>query len=99
MDDWDPVLAPTTRLRKWFGHEPENFANFAGRYEKEFLRKKTAKAKMQQLPRISKNKTVTLVYSARNETHDNAVVLARLLAKHCDASVDPGIANLPSVHR
>ncbi|MEJ2292661.1 MAG: DUF488 family protein, partial [Deinococcales bacterium] len=68
-------LAPSSELRRWFGHEPGRFEDFAERYRAE-LRGSEALA---ALRRLAEGGTVTLVYAARDEQHNNARVLRDLL--------------------
>ena len=76
--EWRKDLAPTTSLRKWFGHEPTRWTEFRRRYRTELSRFGTMDA-LQKLARLSCKRTVTLVYSAADEEHNQAVVLKELL--------------------
>jgi len=81
IDSWLKEVAPSTELRKWFGHDPERFDAFCQRYLAE-LKKKPADDAFSALQQIVKDhKTVTLVYGAKDETHNQAVVLAEELKK------------------
>lgn len=81
IDSWLKEVAPSTELRKWFGHDPERFDAFCQRYLAE-LKKKPANDAFSALQQIVKDhKTVTLVYGAKDETHNQAVVLAEELKK------------------
>lgn len=73
LDGWNKDVAPSPGLRKWFGHKPERFEEFAKRYRAE-LRHNPA---LDELKRL-KGK-VTLVYGARDPAINHAVVLAKLL--------------------
>ena len=73
LDGWNKDVAPTPALRKWFGHKPERFEEFAKRYRAE-LKHNPAVAEMCKL----KGK-VTLVYGARDPAINHAVVLAKVL--------------------
>ena len=73
---WLKDVAPSTELRKWFGHAPARWKQFQVRYRKELREKKDA---LEQLKRKSKAHTVTLVYAARDEQHNEALVLKRVL--------------------
>jgi uncharacterized protein YeaO (DUF488 family) len=73
---WLRDVAPSTALRKWFGHAPARWKRFQTRYRKE-LREKTDVLEM--LKRKSKAHPVTLVYAARDEQHNEALVLKRIL--------------------
>jgi uncharacterized protein YeaO (DUF488 family) len=72
VDKWLKDVAPSTELRKWFNHEPEKWASFRTRYQAE-LRGSTAFAEL--LGDIHAHKTVTLLFGARDEQHNDAVAL------------------------
>jgi uncharacterized protein YeaO (DUF488 family) len=74
LDLWAKELAPSPALRRWFGHEPDRFREFAERYHAE-LRAGPARALLAELTRRSARGTVTLVYGARDEHHNGAIVL------------------------
>jgi uncharacterized protein YeaO (DUF488 family) len=69
-------IAPSTEMRKWFGHDPNRWIEFRQRYLKE-LKQKTDLIK--QLKRKAKEVTVTLIYAARDEAHNGALVLKQVL--------------------
>jgi uncharacterized protein YeaO (DUF488 family) len=73
---WLKDVAPSTELRKWFGHDPARWKQFQARYRKELREKKDA---LELLKRKSNAHTVTLVYAARDEQHNEALVLKRVL--------------------
>jgi uncharacterized protein YeaO (DUF488 family) len=73
---WLKDLAPSTELRRWFGHDPAKWKQFQARYRKE-LREKTESLKL--LRQKSKKRTVTLLYGARDEEHNEARVLKKVL--------------------
>jgi uncharacterized protein YeaO (DUF488 family) len=73
---WLKDVAPSTALRKWFGHTPARWKQFQARYRKELREKKDV---LELLKRKSKAHTVTLVYAARDEQHNEALVLKRIL--------------------
>jgi uncharacterized protein YeaO (DUF488 family) len=78
VDLWLKDVAPSTELRKWFGHDPAKWREFQGRYRKELAAKKDA---MKLLAEKCKKDTVTLLYGARDEEHNEALVLKAILAK------------------
>jgi uncharacterized protein YeaO (DUF488 family) len=78
LDAWEKDLAPTTELRKWFDHKPERFAEFKKRYRAEL---KDNPAVTDVLASIGRAKA-TLLYSAKDETMNQAVVLAEFLNAH-----------------
>lgn len=77
VDLWLKDVAPSTELRKWFGHDPARWKQFQTRYRKELQEKKDA---LQLLKQKSRGHTVTLVYGARDEEHNEALVLKQILA-------------------
>jgi uncharacterized protein YeaO (DUF488 family) len=77
LDDWLKEVAPSHELRRWFGHDPERWAEFRRRYEEEL---KGAPA-LEQLKRMAAEGPLTLLYAARDEAHNEAVVLAEHLRR------------------
>ncbi|HTL32009.1 MAG TPA: DUF488 family protein [Kofleriaceae bacterium] len=80
IEKWLKDVAPSNELRKWFGHEPSRFSEFRERYRHE-LRSEPARTALAQVANRAARGTVTLVYSAHDKEHNNAVVLARLLER------------------
>ena len=78
LDAWEKELPPSSKLRKWFGHDPVRFPEFRRRYIDE-LRAKGLR--LQELRRHARIGTLTLVYSARDSEHNDAVVLAEVLRR------------------
>src|SRR5689334_8873624 len=76
VDLWLKEMAPSTELRKWFGHDPEKWKQFQLRYRKELQEKKDA---LKLLKRKCKDQTVTLLFGARDEEHNEALVLKKIL--------------------
>src|SRR5262249_49340517 len=74
---WLKDVAPSADLRKWFDHRPERWAEFRKRYAAELDRNPEATAKLRAL--IARG-PVTLLYSARDEEHNQALALAEYLA-------------------
>ncbi len=72
VDLWLKDVAPSTELRKWFDHDPAKWKEFQSRYRKEL---RTAKEAIGLLKKRSKAGTITLLYGARDETHNEARVL------------------------
>ena len=72
VDEWLKDIAPSEGLRRWFGHDPDRFEEFANRYREEL----TDAAAWTELRRIARDRdAVTLLYDARDTEHNNAVVL------------------------
>lgn len=82
IDEWMKDIAPSTELRKWFNHDPERWPEFQRRYTGELAQRV---AELDRLRALARRGTVTLVYSAHDEAHNDAVVLKDLL------SADPPI--------
>lgn len=76
IDLWLKEIAPTTELRKWFGHDPEKWKEFKKRYKKELKDNTDA---VDQVKQQLKKGNITLVYSAKDEAHNQAVVLQEYL--------------------
>jgi uncharacterized protein YeaO (DUF488 family) len=76
LDEWARELAPSDELRRWFDHIPERFDQFRSRYRNEL---EAHAEKLAELRRRAGEGRVTIVYAARDEAHNNAVVLAELL--------------------
>ena len=77
ISDWLQTLAPSTELRQWFGHDLEKWTEFIRRYRRELRQKPSELSSLRALVRT--HRVVTLVYAARDENHNNAVVLRQLL--------------------
>lgn len=76
VDLWLKDVAPSTELRKWFDHDPAKWEEFQVRYRKELHEKKDA---LELLKEKSDDHMVTLVYGARDEEHNEALVLKGIL--------------------
>ncbi|SFV29676.1 DUF488 domain-containing protein [Hyphomicrobium facile] len=76
LDEWEKDIAPSTELRKWFGHDPERWAEFQRRYRAELREHDDI---LKRIRALAKSHTVTLVYSAHDEEHNDAVVLKDVL--------------------
>lgn len=76
LDEWMKDVAPSAELRKWFGHDPERWQEFARRYRAELSENGVLLKKLRALARKGR---VTLVYSAHDEIHNDAVVLRNVL--------------------
>ncbi len=80
---WFKEIAPTDALRNWFGHDPERWVEFRRRYREEL---KSQQPALQPLRDALKRGPVTLVYSAHDEAHNQAVVLQEFLQKPAPAT-------------
>ena len=76
LDEWNKDIAPSPALRKWFNHQPERFEAFSAQYQEEL----EAKAgELDRLRDIARTKQVTLLYAAKDELHNQAIVLKNVL--------------------
>ena len=78
VDHWLKDVAPSTELRKWFAHDPAKWAEFRTRYLEEL---KKDKEQFLLLRQEAAKGTVTLVYGARDQQHNEALVLQRVLTR------------------
>ena len=81
LDEWLKDLAPSTKLRKEFGHDPAHWKSFVSAYKKELQSPKARELIQRLAQQASGKRTLTLLYSARDEEHNNAVVLKDILEK------------------
>jgi uncharacterized protein YeaO (DUF488 family) len=77
IDEWARELAPSSELRHWFAHEPDRFDEFRRRYVKEL---RGRQEELEALRERARNKTVTLLFAARDTERNNAVVVADALS-------------------
>jgi len=75
---WEKELAPSAKLRRWFAHEPRRFEEFRQRYIEEL---RDQRPRLTALRRRARDGTLTLVYSAHDTEHNDAVVLAEILRR------------------
>ncbi|TZF84037.1 DUF488 domain-containing protein [Pedobacter sp. BS3] len=78
LDEWAKAVAPSDALRKWFNHDPEKWAEFCRRYEAELKENEAVEALIEQ---VKEHKTVTLLYAAHDEEHNQALVLQKYIHK------------------
>ena len=76
IDLWLKEIAPSAALRTWFGHDPAKWSGFRARYVRELQKKGAA---VEQLMAHVRHGTVTLVYGAKDQEHNGAVVLKEYL--------------------
>jgi DNA-3-methyladenine glycosylase len=77
FDEWAKDVAPSTELRRWFGHDPAKFDEFVERYRAEL----SGSDKLAELrARCRQHPVVTLLYGAKDTEHNQAVVLRELLS-------------------
>lgn len=77
VDIWFKEIAPTDHLRKWFSHDPKKWETFKKKYIKELKENKSSLDKIKDLKK--EHKIITLIFSAKDEQHNNAVVLSEFL--------------------
>jgi uncharacterized protein YeaO (DUF488 family) len=75
LDAWERDLGPSTRLRLWFGHDPERWLEFQARYLLELAQPEQAQT-LDELAMAARRGPVTLVYGARDREHNQAQVIA-----------------------
>ena len=81
LDHWLKNIAPTSELRKWFNHDPQLYAAFKEKYEKELRENEEQQEAFNELQDIIANskQDVILLYGAKDEQHNQAIVLQQLL--------------------
>lgn len=80
LDAWHKDLAPSTALRKWFSHDPQKWDEFCLRYRKE-LQQPELHSAIQELGKLARMQTITLLYGAADTLHNHAVVLKELIER------------------
>ncbi|UEX79716.1 DUF488 domain-containing protein [Spiribacter halobius] len=86
VDRWLKEVAPSTELRKWFGHDPERWAEFRRRYRRELADVPEA---LRELMALCRRGPVTLLFGARDREHNQAVVLREVLREELAAEDEP----------
>ncbi len=76
FDEWAKDLAPSAELRKWFGHDPNLWGEFQKRYRAELKKNSEVDTFIEQ---HEDKKVITLVYGAKDEAHNHALVLQQYL--------------------
>ena len=77
LDEWLKEIAPSTKLRKWFNHEPGKFDEFTRRYKGELTNREKEVKHLFEVTAV--NQQVTLLYAAKDEEHNHALVLKEFL--------------------
>lgn len=78
LDNWLKEVAPSDKLRRWFGHDPARWEEFQRRYFEELDERPDVRQAVKELAR---EKTVTLLYAAHDPQHNNAVALKNYLQR------------------
>jgi uncharacterized protein YeaO (DUF488 family) len=94
-DAWMKEVAPTTRLRQWFGHRVERWEGFRRRYRKELDANPSG---WEPILDAARRRTVTLLYSAHDTLHNGAIVLRDYLVER-SAQRSQGTSRQPGPHR
>jgi uncharacterized protein YeaO (DUF488 family) len=76
LDEWIKEIAPSSELRTWFGHDPRRWDEFRKRYRTELAEHSET---LKDLRRRAREGPITLVYSARDEIHNDAIVLRNVI--------------------
>jgi uncharacterized protein YeaO (DUF488 family) len=78
IDEWARDLAPSTTLRRWFGHDPARWSEFQKRYHAEL---RTRSDRLASLAALARRRRITLLYAARDSRYNNARALQRAVAR------------------
>jgi len=78
IDEWLKEIAPSTRLRKWFGHDPARWKEFKKKYAAELDGQRD---QVEKLAREASKRRITLLFSAKDTEHNNAVALKEYIEK------------------
>lgn len=76
IDYWYKEITPSNDLRKWFGHKPERFSEFAKLYQEELSHQTQ---RLEQIKELSKKQPVTLLYAAKDPKINHAIILKEVL--------------------
>lgn len=79
LDDWDKMIAPSNKLRKWFNHDPQKFSKFSEAYRKELAENPETPKFIAKIRLKMANGDIILLYSAKDEDHNQAIVLRNYL--------------------
>jgi len=83
LDGWMQEVAPSDDLREWFDHDPDRWDEFSERYRDELDDRSEL---VDRLLECAQSGTLTLLYAAADEEHNNAVVLADYLTHRLDGN-------------
>ena len=78
IDEWLKEIAPSARLRKWFGHDPARWKEFKKKYAAELDGQRD---QVEKLAREASKRRITLLFSAKDTEHNNAVALKEYIEK------------------
>ncbi len=91
IDEWYREIAPSTELRKWFNHREDLWEEFRRKYKAE-LTQKPRKTLVEKLYFLSQRSNVTLLYSAKDSQHNNAIVLLEVLKERFDRDTEEDLS-------
>ena len=77
LDQWNKEIAPSTELRKWFGHQPEQFEEFTQKYKDELA---TKADELDKIKILSQAQNLTLLYAAKDKQINHAKVLLEVIS-------------------
>lgn len=83
LDAWAKVIAPSTDLRRWYGHDPEKWESFQQRYQQE-LEQPEPRQMLDELVERARTQTVTLLYATHEVGISNAEALYQLLTERLE---------------
>jgi uncharacterized protein YeaO (DUF488 family) len=81
IDQWEKIIAPSTMLRNWFGHDPARWQEFRRRYTNEIHRHRE---QLDELRARARSGRITLVFAAHDKIHNHAIVLREILLGQTD---------------
>ena len=96
LDAWTKNIAPSTELRKWFGHDPKRWIEFCKRYKNELRNPGARSTIIQTIHAAQKRSAITLVYGAKDAEHNEAIVLQGIFKRV--ASSKSGAISGPNTH-
>ncbi|MET3755330.1 uncharacterized protein YeaO (DUF488 family) [Rhizobium binae] len=79
VDAWLKDIAPSPALRRWFGHDPAKWSEFQRRYREELKKNSSA---VEELERRIGHSDATLLYAAKDQAHNHAIVLQRFIREN-----------------
>lgn len=77
LDLWLKEIAPSTELRKWFGHDPKKWSEFVKKYKRELQDKRELISQLKDLER--QRKKITLLYGSKDTSHNEAIILQEVI--------------------
>ena len=81
LDAWTKDIAPSTELRKWFGHDPKRWLEFCKRYRNELKNPEVRATITQTIHAAAKRNAITLIYGAKDTEHNEAIMLQRIFKR------------------